>query len=470
MEFSSVNALCLHLISLAFQRCRLSEQICRLSVILNRSSSSQHPSVQISISDTGIGSCLKEFQDLNFSWGGITEKWDGMLSVNTTSISDPEIYNYQFSLKENRSSRRINRLPSYQKNGAKFSGTEVFLSFAQSLDILLADVRSFLQKMLILRIPNIALQLVAEDSDVPGSRYEKVFLANKPMQSPILASNLQHLKSGFEEYVLTHGNSLNSKCNSCFPCWEHLKVGSGRACCSETELVMEAVIVISNVSKDNSTCLRESGDKTEVMYFKDFSPCTIPQSSMKALKSVGWRRYGLNLTGTAQQDGRALLEWENLPTDTQIDIVLHSYHQQTMIRAPRKESQTGRNLVKRAVKLSLDDLKNKHAGALLSARATKICSYAPDLGKTIAGLILSSNDLEFQGECLSLLGLQSQRVGAEIVENRIVQRIVSVIEMNDKKDQKTQEAAPFLFDDDRLREEEFQENDEGDYNMTALGD
>ncbi|XP_028774245.1 type 2 DNA topoisomerase 6 subunit B-like [Neltuma alba] len=335
------------------------------------------------------------------------------------------------------------------------------------------------------------------------------------MQSPILASNLQHLKSGFEEYVLTHGNSLNSKCNSCFPCWEHLKVGSGRACCSETELVMEAVIVISNVSKDNSTCLRESGDKTEVMYFKDFSLCTIPQSSMKALKSVGWRRYGLNLTGTAQQDGRALVEWENLPTDTQIDIVLHSYHQQypasseksfdafleqthyciessayfsteivlyllpivqfekhlTMIRAPRKESQTGRNLVKRAVKLSLDDLKNKHAGALLSARATKICSYAPDLGKTIAGLILSSNDLEFQGECLSLLGLQSQRVGAETVENRIVQRIVSVIEMNDKKDQKTQEAAPFLFDDDRLREEEFQENDEeGDYNMTALED
>ncbi|KAI9111540.1 hypothetical protein K1719_017230 [Acacia pycnantha] len=433
MEFSSVNALCLHLISSAFQRCRLSEQICRLSVILNSSSSSRHPSVQISISDTGIGSCLKEFQDLKFSWGGITENWDGMLRVNTTSISDTEIYNYQISLKENRSSRRINRLPSHQKNGAKFSGTEVLLSFVQSLDILLAGVHSFLQKMLILRIPNIAIQLVAEDCDVPGSRYEKVFLANKSLQSPILPSNLEHLKSGFEQYILTHGNSLNSECNSCFPSWEHLKVGSGRACCTENELVMEAVIVISDISKDNITCLRESGDKTEVLYFKDFSPSTIPQSSMKALKSVYWRKYGLNLAG--------------------------------------KKFQIDRNLVKRSIKLSLDDLKEKHAGALLSARATKICSYAPDLGKTIAGLILSSNDLEFQGECLSLLGLQSQGVEAEIVENRIKERIVSVIEMNDKKDQKTQEAAPFLFDDNRLREEEFQEIDEeGDYDMMALED
>lgn len=79
--------------------------------------------------------------------------------------------------------------------------------------------------------------------------------------------------------------------------------------------------------------------------------------------------------------------------------------------------------------------------------------------------------MEFQGECLSLLGLQSNGVGAEIVENRIKERIISVIEMNDKKDKNTQEAAPFLFDDKRLLEEEFQENDEeGDYNMMAPED
>lgn len=27
------------------------------------------------VSDTGIGSCLEEFQDLKFSWEGATENW-----------------------------------------------------------------------------------------------------------------------------------------------------------------------------------------------------------------------------------------------------------------------------------------------------------------------------------------------------------------------------------------------------------
>lgn len=66
----------------------------------------------------------------------------------------------------------------------------------------------------------------------------------------------------------------------------------------------------------------------QVLYFKDFSHGAIPQLSMKALKSVDWRRYGLNLAGIGQQDGCALLEWENLSKETHIDIVLHSYHQQ----------------------------------------------------------------------------------------------------------------------------------------------
>ena len=64
------------------------------------------------------------------------------------------------------------------------------------------------------------------------------------------------------------------------------------------------------------------------MYFKDFSPCTISRSSMKALQSIDWKTYGLNLRGTVEQDGVTLLEWENLPTDTHIDIVLHVYHKQ----------------------------------------------------------------------------------------------------------------------------------------------
>ncbi|BAT99530.1 hypothetical protein VIGAN_10097900 [Vigna angularis var. angularis] len=132
-----------------------------------------------------------------------------------------------------------------------------------------------------------------------------------------------------------------------------------------------------------------------------------------------------------------------------------------MIPAPRKLSPLDRNLVKRAVKLSLDDLKANHSQDFLSSRALQIRSYAPDLAKTIAGLILSSSDLDFQGECFSLLGLQSQEVGTEIVESCIEERIVSVIEMNDKKPNNSQQVAPYLFEEleNPVRESEFQEND-----------
>ena len=52
---------------------------------------------------------------------------------------------------------------------------------------------------------NVANQLVAEDCDVPGSRYEKVFLANEKVLGRTnfsIKSNLEHLKSGPEDYVL----------------------------------------------------------------------------------------------------------------------------------------------------------------------------------------------------------------------------------------------------------------------------
>ncbi|OIW10571.1 hypothetical protein TanjilG_15943 [Lupinus angustifolius] len=275
--------------------------------------------------------------------------------------------------------------------------------------------------MLILRIPNVAIQLVAEDYAVPGSQYEKVFLAHGCTQLPISGSNLELFKSGLKDYVLKHGNNLSNMCNSCFPSREQLKVGSGVACCTENhqhiELVVEAVIVMSNISRENAACVREYGDKTEVLFFKDFSPCTISRSCMKALKSTDWKRY-----------------------------------------APRKTSKLDRNLVKKAVKISLDDLRERNSGLFLSSRAIQIRSYAPDLAKTIAGLILSSSDLDFQGECFSLLGLQSQEVGTENVENCIKERIVSVIETNDKKPHKTNEVEPFLFEDDRVHGVEFQEN------------
>jgi hypothetical protein len=46
-----------------------------------------------------------------------------------------------------------------------------------------------------------------------------------------------------------------------------------------------------------------------------------------------------------------------------------------MLPSTRQKTQLDRNLVKRVVKLALDDLKEKHAGVLLSAHALKVISH-----------------------------------------------------------------------------------------------
>ncbi|XP_028100585.1 type 2 DNA topoisomerase 6 subunit B-like isoform X3 [Camellia sinensis] len=249
----------------------------------------------------------------------------------------------------------------------------------------------------------------------------------------------------------------------------HLKVGSGAASTKRrrsTGQVMEAIIIISELSKPTtSSCFRACDAKTEVLYFKDFSPSSISQSSLNGLTSIDWKSYGLILRSIADHDGYALLEWENLPPYAHIDIVLHSYHKQVMKPEGMQKTHLDRTLIRKAVKLALNDLKEKNTGALLSANALKICSYAPDLARTIGGLILSSNDLDFQGECLSLLGLQCQEIKGETIEDCIKRKIISAIEMNDRKPQRNREAAPFLFEDDHFQEpavldEEYEEDEQ----------
>ncbi|TYH66243.1 hypothetical protein ES332_D06G109400v1 [Gossypium tomentosum] len=416
MDISSVQKLCIHLISSAVQRCRLSEGLCRLSVVLK----SSPPIIRVSISDTGTGSCLEEFQDLKCNREGIgTEKWDGLLSIKTTSISDNKIYHYHLNLRGSVSARRLTRLPSIPKNDAKFSGTEVCLSISETIDALLKDIKHYFQKMLILKIPSVAAELVIERGDASGLRCENVFLPNECSPLNFSSSNVERLKSGLEEYVLKHRNSLNNKCDSCFCSREKLKISSGVASSMESHrspgLIVEAVIAISELSE--SLCFRSSGNKTEVLHFKDFSPSSVSIASLNALTSIDWRSYGLTL----------------------------------VITYPGKyKYQPDRHLIKKGVKLALDDLKEKHTGLLLSAHAVKICSYAPDLASSIAGIILSSNDLKFRSKCSTLLELsQSQAIGKQTVEDRIKEKIISVIETNDRKPEKIKEAAPFLFEDDR---------------------
>lgn len=127
--------------------------------------------------------------------------------------------------------------------------------------------------------------------------------------------------------------------------------------------------------------------------------------------------------------------------------------------------QPDQNLIRKAVKLALDDLKDKHTGELLSAHALKVRNCAPDLAKTISSLIWHSNDSNFREECFSFLGLPSQGVGSEVVEDRIKEKIISVIEMNDKdQPQRHKEVPTFLFEVDHFQDsgsqdEEYEDED-----------
>ncbi|KAL8525993.1 hypothetical protein ACS0TY_015278 [Phlomoides rotata] len=283
-------------------------------------------------------------------------------------------------------------------------------------------------------------------------------------------ANIYRLKLGFEDYVSKHGNRMVEPCHSCFSTGKNLKVGTGIACSRENQLnlaeVMEVVIIISDIPvSDQGSCSRLHGRRTEVLHFQDFSPCPIPQPSLEALTSIEWKSYGLVLKSVGDQDGVTLLEWENLPPRSHIDIVLHRYRKQyphSVMILPRVLTKTvDRFLTRKAVKLALTNLKKKNAGILLSERAVKICSYAPDLAKSISGLIMSSHDSDFQRECFSLLGLLHHENKEDAIEKCIKDKIISVTAMNDTSRWGRREASA-LFEDD-ARQEKTQCSDEEEY-------
>ncbi|KAL3844834.1 hypothetical protein ACJIZ3_002237 [Penstemon smallii] len=462
MEIDSAERLCKFLISCAFQRCRMLEDLCRLSVSLKPSP----PLVRISVSDTGVGSTLEEFQALKYQNDPVlVGKWDGVLCLATTSISDEEIHHLKFDMKEV-PSKRLVTLPSATKNGAKFSGTEVSLSIHEEFDGVLAMISVFIRKMLVLKAPKIVIELSVDSGGSLGPQSESIILQNACSALPMHSANVDYLKLGLEEYVCKHGDRLVEACHSCFSSGMNLKVGTGIACSTRNRQsgnqVMEVVIIISEVFQPaQSSCFRLYGRKTEVLYFRDFSPCPISQSSLEALTSVEWKKYGLALKSVGDQDGVTLLEWENLPPCAHIDIVLHRYHKHVTMLVPTQSNQIDRSLTRKAVKLALNDLKELNAGVLLSERAHKICKYAPDLAKTISGLILSSNDLNFQEECISLLGLQlSEGNERNVVEECIKDKLLSVIATNDRNYCGTREA-PCLFIDDAHQQPDDEEYEEG---------
>ncbi|XP_076919574.1 type 2 DNA topoisomerase 6 subunit B-like [Bidens hawaiensis] len=465
MDASSVTNLCRHLISSAIQRCRTSGELCRLTVSLKPSVEvSGPPLVRVSISDTGAGSCVEEFQDVKrLSDSILNELHNGVISIATTSIRDSEIFHYNIDLKQTDRSKRLAKLPLSFKSGATFSGTEVSFSTFHNVYYLLEDIKYFFQKMLIMKIPMVGIELIVDNGKLTEHQCVNAILANECNDSPS-EENDACFKSGLVDYARKHGNKKDCICYSCFPTREHLKTGSGMVCKSKknTETTIEAVVIVSESSElIDPSCSRVCGSKTEVIYFSDFLPGMVSQPLLKALQGINWKKYGLSIKSISEEDGCAYIEWDDLPQGSHIDIAIHCHHNKLNL-PPSTESTVDKNLASKAVKLALNDLKEKNNGVLLSAHAVKIRSYAPDLANTIAGLISTSKDSKFKKECASLLGLSSH--DEKSIKDIIKQKIISVIDSNDREPQtkRKKEIGHLLFNDASSEESEFTYDDSDD--------
>ncbi|KAI3795971.1 hypothetical protein L1987_38632 [Smallanthus sonchifolius] len=462
MDASSIRNLCRHLISSAIQRCRISGELCRLSVSLKASPLASPPLVRISISDTGVGSCLEEFQDVKHLGDstiselcGKNSNWQyGVISIATTSVCDNEIFHYNIDLKQKDRSKQLAKLPLSSKSGATFR--HAYLPDA----VLHAHYEDSCNL-------KIGIELIVDKGNFTEHQCINAIVGNECIDLPS-EENDACFKSSLVDYALKHGNQKECICYSCFPFRECLKTGSGVVCKSKknTETTIEAVVIISELSElINPSCSRVCGSKTEVIYFSDFTPGLISQPLLNALRSINWRKYGLSIKCISDEDGCAFIEWEDLPPGSHIDIAIHCHHNKypsytKLNLPPATESTVDRNLATKAVKLALNDLKEKNNGVLLSAHAVKIRSYAPDLAKTIAGLISTSNDSKFKEECASLLGLNSHDVIS--IEDNIKQKLISVIDRNDREPQtkRMKEKEHLLFNDDCFEEPEFSYEDD----------
>uniref|UniRef100_I1Q548 Type 2 DNA topoisomerase 6 subunit B-like n=1 Tax=Oryza glaberrima TaxID=4538 RepID=I1Q548_ORYGL len=439
------------LIYWAVQRCRMSESPCRLTVSVKRSPEPAGSSpLRISVSDTGVGSKLEEFLELDaLARETPVEKWffpsaDGTLLITTTGIDDKAIYRYQFNLQEDTSSStRFTKLAT--------TGTEVCLCLPTEADVddLILWLVGFVRKIFVLRASNLACELFVAQTDSAGSGDVCLSQDSDDVHISITTSSIDRLVSGLKDYALSHANT-SDRCEACYMNRDRLKIGTGTAKYVDKRKakgqLVEVVIMIAPTSSDLS-CWMTNCSSTQVLHFVEFIPCPISQSSLSALMSIDWQSYAT-----------AVHEW--------------------------KSSQPERHLLRKALKSALFGLKADHAEDFLSCHGQKnnfhiksfhtkrtvlrfekramsiqmliqpkVREYVPDLAESIAGLILSSNDQEFQDECIALLGLGSDQDLTEgAVRSCIGEKMNRIIEMNDTKEN-VEHNAPYLFECERFDED-----------------
>nr|TKW23347.1 hypothetical protein SEVIR_4G285900v2 [Setaria viridis] len=361
---SSPHRKLLHsLVYWAVQRCRMSESPCRLTVSLKGPAEPASPSpLRVSVSDTGVGSKLEEFLELDdLARETPVEKWDGTLLITTTGINDEAIYRYRFNLQEELSSARFTKLATTYKNHATFSGTEVCLCLSNEADAddFILWLVGFFHKILVLRAANLACELFVEQIGSAESRNVCLPQYSDDVHHSVMASSSDRLVCGLKDYALSHGNTCDN-CDTCTLNRDLLKIGTGAANNVDRRkakgLHVEVVILIARTASDLSC-------------------------------------------------------WT------------------------------------------------------VNCSSTKVREYVPDLAESIAGLILSSNDKEFQDECITLLGLGSnQDVSEGLVQSSICEKMVRVIELNDTKEN-AEDNAPYLFECEKLDEDSQLDEEDGDEDM-----
>ncbi|KAJ3708896.1 hypothetical protein LUZ61_012601 [Rhynchospora tenuis] len=448
MEASLAQILFPTLIYHSIQRCRVSETLCRLSVSL-KTFQENPPLLRISISDTGVGSTLEEFLKLNIYASMISsEQWDGVLSVTTTGMNDKEIQHFCLNLRESTTSnRRLTKLPSTYKTFGTFSGTEVCFSIRarnpKEFDLWAVG---FVKKMLILKDPNIVLELALENINGRMSRRDFPLHENDDTRAPLSLSSIKCMAFGLQEYSLRHGFTLSKECEICSSHRELLIEGNGVACNSERNRIrdqvrVEAVILVVP-AKLQPSCWSVTSSTSQVFCFQDYAPSSHLDSCLVTLSSLDWLSFGLRMKEAfVESEGKIVIEWEDTAFAF-MHIAIHCYHKTyPLIKCvldtailTRDISVPDRNLIKKAVKAALEDLKASNTHLFLSSQATKIQEYVPDLSRSLASLILSSNDSEFKQECTALLGLSSLQSNPEtLVESCISEKLARIIEANDKK-------------------------------------
>ncbi|WVZ78592.1 hypothetical protein U9M48_026281 [Paspalum notatum var. saurae] len=382
----------------AVQRCRMSESPCRLTASLKRSAHPASPlPLRISVSDTGVGSKLEEFLELDvLARETSVEKWDGALLITTTGINDEAIYRYRINLREEISSARFTKLATTYKNHARFSGTEVCLCLSNEDDVddFILWLVGFFNKILMLRAPNLACELFIEQTGNAESRNVCLPQDSSDVHPSGIVSSIDQLVCGLKNYALSHGNTCD-KCDTCLLNRDFLKIGTGAANNVDRRkakgLHVEVVIVIARTASDLNCWM-------------------------------------LNCSST-------------------------------------QGSQPDKYLVRKALKSALYHLKADHAGHFLSCHGQKVREYVPDLAESIAGLILSSNDKEFQDECVALLQVGSeQEVSEGAVRCSIHEKMVRIIEMNDSKEF-VEDNTPYLFECEKRDEDSQLDGEDGDEDM-----